>query len=61
MEKIKLEATDPVCGMKVNQATALHSEHNGKMFYFCGEHCLQKFLANPDDSKPMEKSGGCCG
>jgi P-type Cu+ transporter len=40
--------TDPVCGMKVDTATAAgKSEHQGKTFYFCSPHCLQKFSLNP--------------
>ncbi len=46
--------------MTVETATALHAEHDGKTFYFCGEHCCEKFLSAPADSKPEDKSGGCC-
>ena len=39
---------DPVCGMKVNPATAKHIyEHAGKKYYFCCAGCLEKFKANP--------------
>ncbi|MGC1645217.1 MAG: heavy metal translocating P-type ATPase [Candidatus Sulfotelmatobacter sp.] len=39
---------DPVCGMKVNPATAKHvHEHAGKNFYFCCAGCAEKFKANP--------------
>jgi P-type Cu+ transporter len=39
---------DPVCGMKVNPATAKHvHEHAGKKYYFCCAGCLAKFTANP--------------
>ena len=37
------------------------TEHDGKTFYFCGDHCRQKFLSMPAGAKPAEKSGGCCG
>ena len=41
-------AIDPVCGMKVNPATARHThEHAGTMYYFCRDGCLQKFVADP--------------
>lgn len=41
--------TDPVCGMKVDEATAeATTEHNGKEFYFCSDTCKQKFERNPD-------------
>ena len=52
---------DPICGMSVDPATALHTERDGKTFYFCSDHCLQKFLAEPAGTKPEKKSGGCCG
>ena len=52
---------DPICGMSVDEATALHAERDGKMFYFCSDHCLQKFLSTPAGTKPEEKSGCCCG
>ncbi len=43
---------DPVCGMTVDEATALHAERDGKTFYFCSEHCRQKFLSTPAGAKP---------
>ena len=36
---------DPICGMKVEEANARHAERNGQTFYFCSEHCRQKFLS----------------
>ncbi len=51
---------DPICGMTVDPSTALHAEHDGKTFYFCSDHCKQKFLSNPTGSKPEGKSGSCC-
>ncbi len=60
MKTTKTEAIDPICGMTVDPATALHAEHDGKIFYFCGEHCRAKFLAAPADAKREGKSGGCC-
>lgn len=38
-------ATDPICGMTVNEATALSAEAGGTTHYFCSEHCRAKFLA----------------
>jgi P-type Cu+ transporter len=52
---------DPICGMTVDEATALRAERDGQTFYFCSEHCRKKFLSTPAGSKPAEKSGGCCG
>jgi uncharacterized membrane protein YraQ (UPF0718 family)/YHS domain-containing protein len=40
-------ATDPVCGMKVDKAKALHIEFGEETFYFCSEHCLHAFEVNP--------------
>lgn len=60
--KASLTATkDPICGMTVDESTALHSQRDGKTFYFCSNNCLQKFLATPVGAKPKGKfSGGCC-
>ncbi len=38
-------ATDPVCGMTVNEATALRADRGGQPFFFCSEHCRRTFLA----------------
>jgi Cu+-exporting ATPase len=37
-------ATDPVCGMTVNEATALRADRDGQTFYFCSDHCRRTFL-----------------
>ncbi len=55
------KAKDPVCGMTVDKATALHAEREGETFYFCSDHCRQKFLSAPAGAKPTEKAGCCCG
>ncbi|MDX2032025.1 MAG: heavy metal translocating P-type ATPase [Blastocatellia bacterium] len=40
---------DPVCGMKVNPATAAgRHEHQGTTYYFCNPRCLEKFRADPE-------------
>jgi Cu+-exporting ATPase len=42
--------TDPVCGMKVNTATAgggMH-EHAGKSYFFCNPRCRERFAADPE-------------
>ncbi|MEJ2377690.1 MAG: heavy metal translocating P-type ATPase [Pseudolabrys sp.] len=42
-------ATDPVCGMKVDPATAKHkAEHAGETYYFCSAGCKNKFTADPE-------------
>ncbi len=41
--------TDPVCGMKVNPATAAgQHEHQGTTYYFCNPRCLEKFSRDPE-------------
>jgi Cu+-exporting ATPase len=40
--------TDPVCGMKIDPATAAGSLAQGATtYYFCSTHCLQRFKADP--------------
>src|SRR5215831_19218941 len=40
---------DPVCGMSVDPARAkVHTDHDGKTYYFCCEGCATKFRAQPD-------------
>lgn len=65
--------TDPICGMTVDEATALHAERDGQKFYFCSDHCRIKFLSKtaPDKthgdchggatSKSSSEVGDCCG
>ncbi len=65
-------ATDPVCGMQVDEGTAAGSSvFKNRNYYFCSAGCLKKFEANPSaylpapdgtpaasDAKPPEH--GCC-
>jgi Cu+-exporting ATPase len=42
-------ATDPVCGMRVDPATARHrAEHAGRDYVFCGARCRERFVAEPE-------------
>jgi len=42
------QANDPVCHMTVDPSHAAGSTvHEGQTYYFCGTHCLQRFLENP--------------
>ncbi len=42
------QALDPVCGMTVDPAAAAGSaEYEGQRYYFCSQHCLDKFRAAP--------------
>jgi Cu+-exporting ATPase len=45
---VRLE-TDPVCGMKVDPATARGGshEHGGKTYWFCNPRCRERFAADP--------------
>ncbi len=61
MKESKSMTRDPICGMTVDEATALHVEPDGKTFYFRSDHCRQKFLSTPAGTKPEDKSEGCCG
>ncbi|MGA9214722.1 MAG: HAD-IC family P-type ATPase, partial [Methylocella sp.] len=39
---------DPVCGMDVDPGSAKHSaEYGGHTYYFCGQGCKTKFVADP--------------
>jgi Cu+-exporting ATPase len=41
-------AIDPVCGMTVDPTTAAATwEYQGKTYYFCCGHCLEKFKTEP--------------
>jgi len=40
---------DPVCGMSVDPAsTSLTESSGGRAYYFCSQHCLEKFRSEPD-------------
>src|SRR5690606_5163293 len=60
---------DPVCGMQVDPTTAAGShEYAGTDYYFCSEHCRQKFVQSPESflgsSSAIAESDGhrhsCC-
>jgi Cu+-exporting ATPase len=45
---VTASATDPVCGMPVDPATAKHkAEHGGVIYHFCSAGCRAKFVAEP--------------
>jgi len=51
---------DPVCGMAVDPATAKqHRAHAGQTYYFCCQHCAEKFDAAPEKflQAPARSSG----
>ena len=41
------EATDPVCGLKVDPKTAPSAQHEGRTYYFCSEPHRQLFSKTP--------------
>ena len=46
-------ATDLVCGMSVvAEEAALHLDHDGTRFWFCGSGCLRAFAADPSAYLP---------
>jgi len=47
--------TDPVCGMKVDRAKAVRKVVAGETFYFCSDHCLHAFEADPP--RYLDKEG----
>ncbi len=47
---------DPICGMSVDEATALRAECDGEIFHFCSDHCRKRFLA---EIAPTP-GGDCC-
>ena len=52
---------DPVCGMTVSPDSPRRHEYRGTTYYFCSDHCLRKFSAEPEKylapgaaAEPME-------
>jgi YHS domain-containing protein len=40
--------TDPVCGMQVDPAAAAaQRDYQGRLYYFCSQHCAERFAAAP--------------
>jgi YHS domain-containing protein len=52
IENTQAQATDPVCGMTVDVASARTAgwtaEHEGATYSFCGKGCLLDFRDDPD-------------
>ncbi|MEX0742383.1 MAG: YHS domain-containing protein, partial [Phycisphaeraceae bacterium] len=43
------DATDPVCGMRVDPASAAGAaEYGGDTYYFCSTGCRAKFVQDPE-------------
>jgi YHS domain-containing protein len=41
----KFAMKDPVCGKRVDEATAFRAERDGEMLFFCSSDCRQAFLS----------------
>ena len=61
MKTSKLVTKDPICGMNVDESSALSAKRDGQTFYFCSDHCRQTFMSAPAGTKPDKASSGCCG
>ena len=46
-KEIVTMATDPVCGMTVEQEKAISLEWEGNAYYFCARGCKEEFIDNP--------------
>ena len=56
----KAVTSDPVCGMRVDLATATRKlTHAGKSYAFCSDHCLRAFKADP--GKYLQQGRASCG
>lgn len=49
-------ARDVVCGMEIEKGQAAATvEYEGNWYYFCSEHCKDKFLASPQNYTEQEE------
>lgn len=50
-------ATDPVCGMYVDETPkSLHATVDGRTYYFCAESCMQTFLAPALELRSLKRN-----
>jgi Cu+-exporting ATPase len=58
-------ATDPICGMTVDETTATSAVRDGVTFYFCCEGCRRKFLGDAllaiSPFPASASASSCCG
>ena len=47
---------DPVCNMVVSGDSEYHYHYADQDYYFCSEHCLQKFKDHPEQYLKKETS-----
>jgi Cu+-exporting ATPase len=48
-------AKDPVCGMIVDEKTAIRREYGGRIYYFCSESCVRTFESPERELKGLKK------
>jgi len=48
-------AKDPVCGMIVDEKTALSADIGGRQFYFCSTTCVNTFVNPEKELSKMKK------
>ena len=48
---MRFPTKDPICGITVDEGSALSSERGGETFSFCSDHCRQQFLSTPPEIK----------
>ena len=52
----EVSAVDPVCGMTVQaKRAAAHAAYHGTPYYFCSQHCHDRFVAEPEKFLASEK------
>ena len=44
-----MKVVDPVCKMEIEDSEAIKEIYNGKTYYFCCEHCKEKFKREPEN------------
>jgi Cu+-exporting ATPase len=49
------KAKDPVCGMVVDKATALRTDHGGRSYYFCSSGCQRTFESPEQELKTLKR------
>lgn len=54
-------AKDPVCGMDVDEKTALRSEYKGQTYYFCSPGCKRAFEKEPEKYVGKAQAGAHAG
>lgn len=50
---------DPVCGMRVTEASDFYVAYKDQKFYFCSENCMDKFTQNPVKYSGKDRCGHC--